>query len=216
MRKYDTVIFDLDGTLLDTLADLTASVNYALARHGFPARPAADIRRFLGNGAARLIELSLPDGLASPGFEACLADFRTHYAANMLNQTTPYQGIMPLIQRLSAENYRLAIVSNKFDAAVKGLNKIFFETYIRVAIGEAAGVLKKPAPDTIFKALHALGATADKALFIGDSEVDIRAAKNAGVTCVGVTWGFRDKAELAREGADYLIDRPAELADILA
>lgn len=215
MKKYDTVIFDLDGTLLNTLEDLTDSVNYALALHGFPCRKIEEVRRFLGNGAANLMRLSICDGLDNPNFEKCLADFRSHYSGNLQNKTAAYEGIIGLLKQLSEEGYKLAIVSNKFDKAVKGLNQAYFREYIKVAIGESENVSRKPAPDTVLKALEELGSAADKAVYVGDSEVDAQTARNSGIMFVGVTWGFRDREVLEQEGADYIIDRPEELLKII-
>jgi len=215
MKKYDTVIFDLDGTLLNTLDDLTDSVNYALKLYDFPRRRISEVRSFLGNGVGRLIELSVPNGLDNPNYEKCLADFRNHYSQNMQNKTDTYKGIMELLKQLLKENCKIAIVSNKFDTAVKRLNKTYFGEYIKVAIGESKNVSRKPAPDTVFKALEELCSTADKALYVGDSEVDVKTAKNSGITCVGVTWGFRDRTVLEQEGADYIIDSPQELLKII-
>jgi len=216
MKEYDTVIFDLDGTLLNTLEDLTDSVNFALTLYGFPCRKISEVRSFVGNGVARLMELSMPYGLNNPQYEKCLADFRNHYAANMQNKTNAYKGIMELLEQLSKEDYKIAIVSNKFDKAVKGLNQVYFREYIKVAIGESENVAKKPAPDAVFKALEELGSTADKAVYVGDSEVDVKTAENSGLLCVGVTWGFRDREVLEQKGADYIIDRPQELLKIIA
>lgn len=215
MKKYDTVIFDLDGTLLNTLEDLTDSVNFALALNGFPVRKMTDVRKFVGNGISRLIELCIPNGLNNPQFDKCLADFRSQYSKNMQNKTGAYKGIMELLAKLSKEAYKMAIVSNKFDRAVKELNLVYFGEYIKTAIGESKNVSRKPAPDTVFKALEELESSADKALYIGDSEVDVKTAQNSGITSVGVTWGFRDRDVLKQEGADYIIDKPEELLKIL-
>ena len=215
MKKYDTVIFDLDGTLLNTLEDLADSVNYALALHGFPCRRIDEVRSFVGNGVGNLMRLSVYGGLDNPHYEKCLADFRSHYSQNLQNKTAPYEGIMCLLEQLSREGYKLAIVSNKFDKAVKGLNSTYFGEYIKVAIGEAEGVSRKPAPDTVVKALKELGASADKAVYVGDSEVDIQTARNSGISFVGVTWGFRGREVLEQEGAELIIERPQELLEIL-
>lgn len=215
MKKYDTVIFDLDGTLLNTLDDLADSVNYTMSAYGFPHRTVDEVRCFVGNGVGRLIELSIPDGLKNPQYEKCLEDFRRHYAENMQNKTDAYEEIRELLEELSKEGLKLAIVSNKFDKAVKGLNQVYFGEYVKVAIGESENVKRKPAPDSVFKALEELGSTADKAVYVGDSEVDVKTAKNAGILCVGVTWGFRDREVLEQEGADYIIDRPKELLKII-
>ncbi|HNT04250.1 MAG TPA: HAD family hydrolase [Bacillota bacterium] len=216
MNKYDTVIFDLDGTLLDTLDDLADSVNYVLEACGFPPREVAEVRNFVGNGVARLVELCIPDGLNNTLYDKCLADFRSHYSMNMQNKTSAYKEIPELLEELSKKGYKLAIVSNKFDKAVKGLNQVYFAKYIKVAVGESEEIRRKPAPDTVFKALEELGSTADKAVYVGDSEVDVQTARNSGVICVGVTWGFRDREVLEQEGADYIIDSPLELLKIIS
>lgn len=215
LKKYDTVIFDLDGTLLNTLDDLTDSVNHALALFDFPCRSIAEIRSFVGNGVGRLMELSIPDGLNNPHFEQCLSDFRTHYSKNMWNKTGAYEGMMELLCQLAKEHFKMAVVSNKFDSAVKELIQDYFGEYIKVAIGESKNVSRKPAPDTVLKALEQLGSAPEKAVYVGDSEVDVKTAKNAGLVCVGVTWGFRDREVLEREGADYIIDKPDELLKVI-
>lgn len=215
MKKYDTVIFDLDGTLLNTLDDLANSVNYALKLNNFPCREMDEVRRFVGNGVGRLMKLSVPYGCSNDKYEKCLADFRKYYSANMQNKTCAYQGIMELLKELYDKNYKMAIVSNKFDEAVKELNKVYFEKYIKAAIGESENVSKKPAPDTVFKALSELGSDAKNTVYVGDSEVDVMTAKNSGVKCVGVTWGFRDIEVLEQEGADFIIDTPHELLNIV-
>ncbi|NLO99048.1 MAG: HAD family hydrolase [Clostridiaceae bacterium] len=215
MKKYDTIIFDLDGTLLNTLEDLTDSVNYALELYGYPKRSIEEIRKFLGNGVRKLIELAVPGGIDDPFYNECLEANQKHYSENMRNKTAPYNGIIELLQQLKEENYKLAVVSNKLDKAVKELVQDFFGEYIQVAIGETADISKKPAPDTVFQALQELQSSAGKAIYVGDSEVDVRTAKNAGTKCVAVTWGFRDRDVLEREGADFIIDRPIELMGII-
>lgn len=216
MKKYDTVIFDMDGTLLNTLEDLMDSVNFVLADHGFLCKKIEEIRNSVGNGVGRLMELSIPDGMGNLQYEVCLAEFCAHYSANMQNKTSAYEGITEMLEQLSNEGYKMAIVSNKFDKAVKELNQIYFGQYIKVAIGESKNVSKKPAPDTVFKALEELGSTADKAVYVGDSDVDVETAKNSGIMCVGVTWGYRDREILKQKGADHIIDRPQELLDIIS
>lgn len=215
MKKYNTVIFDLDGTLLNTLEDLMDSVNFALTINNFPKRSLDEIRKFVGNGVARLIERSIPNGTNNPEYEKCLNDFKTHYSKNMQNKTGPYDGIIELLRQLSDDGYKMAIVSNKFDAAVKELNKVLFDKYIKVAIGEGKNVPKKPAPDMVFKALSDLDSKVDETIYVGDSEVDVQTAKNSGVICVGVTWGFRDREVLEEKGAEYIINRPMELLNII-
>lgn len=200
---------------MDTLEDLTDSVNYALVLHGYPKRSMEEIRRFVGNGVGRLIALAVPGGMDDPFYNACLEANQKHYSENMRNKTAPYKGILELLKLLKKENYKLAVVSNKFDKAVKGLVQEFFGEYISVAIGETKNISRKPAPDTVFKAIEELDASLDKAVYVGDSDVDVKTAKNAGIKCVGVTWGFRDRDVLEKEGADYIIDEPMELMEII-
>jgi len=216
MKKYDTVIFDLDGTLLDTLEDLKDSVNFVLQSHGFSRKSMEEVKLSIGNGTGHLIELTIPDGRNNPQYEECLAEFRMHYSLNMQNKTAPYKGIMEILKKMSSEGYKLAIVSNKFDQAVRRLNQAYFREYITVAIGPSENVSKKPAPEMVWKALEELKSVADKALYVGDSEVDVETAENAGIMFVGVAWGYRDRVVLAAKGAVCIIDRPEELFDILA
>jgi phosphoglycolate phosphatase len=215
MKNFDTIVFDFDGTLLDTLKDLTDSVNYVLNKYGYPVRSIDEIRRFLGNGIARLLELSIPNGLSNPKFKICLEELKEYYSKNMNNKTGSYKGINELLEQLVKKGYKIGVASNKFDEALKELNKQYFGKYIKVAIGQTENRRKKPAPDIVFKVLEELNSTADKAIYVGDSEVDVNTAKNSGLICVGVTWGFRDKEVLAQEGADYIIDKPLELLEIL-
>lgn len=211
----NTVIFDLDGTLLNTLEDLADSVNYALKVHGLPERSLEEIKSFVGNGVRNLMQLSTPGGFDNPLYESCLEAFREHYSNNMNNKTRPYEGIMELLAELAGKNCKLAIVSNKFDRAVKELAREFFGEYITVAIGESGGLRKKPEPDCVFAALKELSAEACEAIYIGDSEVDVRTARNAGMPCIGVTWGFRSKEQLEASGADHIIDSPRKLLQLL-
>lgn len=215
MQKLDTIIFDLDGTLLDTLDDLADSVNYAMELYHFPLRTTSEVRSFVGNGVGRLIELAIPGGKQNADYDKCLAEFRRHYAENMQNKTRPYDGIMELLQTLSEKGCLMAIVSNKFDAAVKGLCRTFFGNYVKIAIGESGGVSKKPAPDTVFEALRQLGSSPDRAVYVGDSDVDADTANNAGIPFVGVTWGFRDQDILEQKGARHIIHHPNALLDVL-
>ena len=193
MYPYDTVIFDLDGTLLNTLQDLADSTNYALALQGMPARTLEEVRRFVGNGVGRL----------------------THYTLNMEHKTAPYPGVLPLLDRLGQAGIRTAVVSNKFDSAVKGLCHAYFGARIPVAIGESQGVARKPAPDTVFRALEELGAGTGRAVYVGDSDVDIQTAANAGLPCLSVSWGFRDAEFLTAHGAQRIVDTPQALEALL-
>ena len=210
---YNTYIFDLDGTLLDTLTDLAASCNYALRTHGMPEHSIDDVRRFVGNGVRKLMERAVPDGEVNPDFEATFATFREHYMQHSLDTTKPYPGIEDVLTELKARGCRLAVVSNKMMAATVELCKHFFPDTIEVAIGEkeAEGIRKKPAPDTVFAALKRLGVSGDNAVYVGDSDVDLATARNSNLPCISVLWGFRDRDFLLDHGATTLITSPKEL-----
>ena len=211
MHKYKTYIFDLDGTLLSTLADLAASTNYALRTHHMPERSLDEVRRFVGNGVKKLMERTIPDGLNNPLFEETFATFRQHYMQHNLDTTQPYPGIMQLLEQLKAEGKNIAVVSNKFYAATRELCRHFFGDLVPVAIGEREDIRKKPAPDTVIEALRELGVDKEGAVYIGDSDVDIMTAKNSGMPCVSVLWGFRDKEFLLEHGATTLISQPEDM-----
>ena len=210
---YNTYIFDLDGTLLDTLTDLAASCNYALRTHGMPEHSIDDVRRFVGNGVRKLMERAIPDGEANPDFEATFATFREYYMQHSLDTTKPYPGIEDALTELKARGCRLAVVSNKMMAATVELCRHFFPDTIEVAIGEneAEGIRKKPAPDTVFAALKRLGVSGDNAVYVGDSDVDLATAHNSNLPCISVLWGFRDRDFLLDHGATTLITSPKEL-----
>ena len=211
MHKYKTYIFDLDGTLLSTLADLAASTNYALRTHHMPERSLDEVRRFVGNGVKKLMERAIPDGLNNPLFEETFATFRQHYMQHNLDTTQPYPGIMQLLEQLKAEGKNIAVVSNKFYAATRELCRHFFGDLVPVAIGEREDIRKKPAPDTVIEALRELGVDKEGAVYIGDSDVDIMTAKNSSMPCVSVLWGFRDKEFLLEHGATTLISQPEDM-----
>lgn len=223
MKKYSIYVFDLDGTLLDTLGDLAASVNYALRTHGMPEHSIEDVRCFVGNGVRKLMERAVPEGADNPQFEAAFATFRAYYMEHVQDTTRPYEGIPETLAALKAQGCRLAVVSNKMRKATEELCRHFFPDTIEVAIGEdeAAGIRKKPAPDTVFAALEALdslgnprlslGSPRASAVYVGDSDVDIQTAHNAGIPCISVLWGFRDKDFLLQHGAKTLISAPSEL-----
>ena len=210
---YEAYIFDLDGTLLDTLGDLAASVNYALRTHGMPEHTIDDVRRFVGNGVRKLMERAVPDGASNPDFESTFATFRQHYMAHSLDTTKPYDGIPETLEALKAKGCHLAVVSNKMMAATQELCRHFFPDTIEVAIGEneAEGIRKKPAPDTVIAALRQLGVGQEGAVYVGDSDVDIETARNSGLPCISVLWGFRDRDFLLQHGAETFISAPSEL-----
>ena len=213
MNTYKTYIFDLDGTLLDTLNDLHASCNYALRTHGMPERSLEEVRQFVGNGVKKLMERVIPDGLENPLFEETLQTFRQHYLLHNLDTTLPYPGIMEMLQQLKAQGKRIAVVSNKFYAATQDLCKHFFGDTIQVAIGEREDIKKKPAPDTVLEALRQLQVTRQDAVYVGDSEVDVETARNSGIPCISVLWGFRSKSFLLSHGATTFIETPNELTN---
>ena len=203
MKRYSTFIFDLDGTLLDTLADLAASVNYALGSCGLPQHTTDDVRRFVGNGVRVLMERAVPQGAQNPLFDTAFATFRQHYLDHSLDTTRPYDGIPQLLAELRQRGCRLAVVSNKFYAATQELCRHFFPDTISVAIGEheAEGIRKKPAPDTVVEALRQLGVGSEGAVYVGDSDVDVLTARNSGLPCISVLWGFRSRDFLIQHGA---------------
>ena len=210
---YEIYIFDLDGTLLDTLQDLAASVNYALRQHHMPEHSIDDVRRFVGNGVRRLMERAIPEGAANPAFEAAFATFRKYYMEHSLDTTRPYDGIPELIHELKKRGCQMAVVSNKMMAATQELVHHFFPE-IEVAIGEdeAAGIRKKPAPDTVFVALKQLGE--GSAVYVGDSDVDLATARNSGLPCISVLWGFRDREFLLAHGATTFVEQPLDILSI--
>lgn len=207
----DNFIFDLDGTLLNTLNDLAASTNYALRSAGMPEHSVEDVRQFVGNGVKKLMERAIPDGLNNPKFDDTYATFRKHYLVHSLDTTKPYDGIPEVLAELKRRGKKLAIVSNKFYAATQELAKHFFPETIQVAIGERENIRKKPAPDTVLEAMRQLGIGKEGTVYIGDSDVDIDTAKNVGIPCISVLWGFRDRDFLIEHGATHLISKPEEL-----
>jgi len=208
---YKTYIFDLDGTLLSTLNDLAMSCNFALRTSGMPERTVEEIRQFVGNGVRKLMERAVPGGTANAMFDAAYSAFRRHYMEHGLDTTVPYPGVTEMLHRLKAEGKKLAVVSNKFDMATKQLCRHFFGDCIDVAIGEREGIRKKPAPDTVEEALRQLGSSVADAVYIGDSDVDIQTARNCGMPCISVLWGFRDKEFLSRNGATTFVACPREI-----
>ncbi len=221
---YTTIVFDLDGTLLDTLDDLTAAVNFALAKNGCAERTREEVRGFVGNGIVKLMERAIglsaenaPDSIAKNAkgadFSVIFEDFKTYYKENCSVYTKPYEGIMELLSALKNRGLKLALLSNKADYAVKILAKEYFGDLFLEAIGEneAAGIRKKPAPDSLFAVLERLGAEKKTTVYVGDSEVDIQTAKNAGVDCISVTWGFKNKAFLVENGGEIFVDLPMEI-----
>lgn len=209
--KYDTILFDLDGTLLNTLDDLTDSINAVMGQEGYQQRAKEEVREFIGDGAKTLMERSLPPGTSEKEIQRCLTLFREGYLKNMRNQTKPYEGLPEVLKRIREQGIKIGVVSNKPDEETKEICRHYFKADVGVAIGDHATRNRKPAPDNVFEALKQLGSCKDKTLFIGDSNVDVITAKNAGLACVGVTWGYRSRETLLEAGADYIIDEPEAL-----
>lgn len=203
--KYFLIIFDLDGTILDTSEDLNCSLNHVLRKYALPERSVADTKRFLGNGIRRLVELGAGESVPPEMLDAMVADFKTHYKLHCMDKTRPFEGIPALIQVLRDDGVKTAVVSNKADFAVQELVDRFFPGLFDFAVGEREGVRRKPAPDTVNEALRAFSVPRESAVYIGDSEVDIDTAKNAGLPCISVSWGFRNEAELQTAGAERIV-----------
>jgi len=212
---YTSVLFDLDGTLLDTLGDLTAAMNRTLTRHGLPERTRQQMRAALGNGARRLMELSIPAGTDGALFETLLAEYNADYSAHCRIETAPYPGVDALLLKLHAQGRKLAIVSNKPDEAVRALRAEFFADTVPIAVGEKQGIRRKPAPDTLLAAMAQLGAERTSTVYVGDSEVDIATARAANLPCISVLWGFRDRDVLEQAGAQHFAADIAQLQALL-
>lgn len=214
-RKITTIIFDLDGTLLDTLEDLKNATNYALRQCGMPERTLGEIRQFVGNGVRNLMLRAVPQGGENPEFERAFASFKEYYGAHCNDVTRAYDGIPELLQELKDRGYAMAIVSNKIDSAVQDLNSRYFPQ-VDIAIGDRENLRRKPAPDSVLLALEKLGRAREEAVYVGDSDVDLATAKNAGLVCISVLWGFRDREFLAECGATTFVEKPMEIMDVLA
>lgn len=215
MKKYNTIIFDLDGTLLNTLEDLKDSVNYALESAGMPVCSLEKVRKSVGNGVRRLMELVVPEGLENPRFEEVFDTFRSHYGRHCNDKTELYPHIMELLKELKEKGYRMAIVSNKYYDGVQELKRLYFSEFIPVAIGEREGIRKKPAPDTVLAALEELGSSIEESVYVGDSEVDIATAANTGMDCIAVAWGFRTREEQEKAGGRVFADDPLDILNLV-
>lgn len=228
MKNYKTIVFDLDGTLLNTLTDLMNATNYSLRKNGYPERTRDEVRRFVGNGVRNLMIQAMPDSLCpsaeetgtpfgtiadQEAFDQAFADFKAYYAQHQLDNTAPYEGISEAIATLRASGYKMAIVSNKLDEAVKNLNDRFFG--LDVAVGDQDGLPRKPNPDMVYLAMKELQADPESTVYVGDSEVDLVTAQNAGLNCISVTWGFRSVSTLKEAGATVLAADTKELLEVL-
>lgn len=214
--RVKAVIWDLDGTLLNTLDDLAASTNAALTQNGLPVRTTDEVRRFVGNGVHKLIERAMPElGEGHPQFQAVLDSFVAHYGAHSKDHTAPYEGIVGVLDTLAAQGVKLAIVSNKIDFAVKALSRDYFGERMLSSVGDDPSRRKKPAPDSVLEAMRQMGVTAQESVYVGDSDVDVITARNAGIPCIAVTWGFRSEESLVEAGARYVARRPEEILAIV-
>lgn len=214
-KQYKLVIFDLDGTLLNTLDDLADSVNFVLAERGYQQRTTEEVRSFVGNGIKKLIERAAPSQADKAVIEDMFIAFRQHYSQHCMDKTRPYDGITELLRQLRDSGIMTAIVSNKADSAVQQLGKHYFDGLLNFAIGERAGLSRKPEPDMINMVLCELDTAKEDVLYVGDSDVDIITARNAGLESVLVTWGFRDVEQLHAAGAQVLVDTADELQRII-
>lgn len=213
--KYMIAIFDLDGTILNTLEDLADSTNYALKTCGYPERTMDEVRQFVGNGIRKLMERAVPEGTPVEEIDRVHETFTAHYKVHCADKTRPYDGIMELLQNLKKDGCKLAVVSNKADYGVQELCKQYFDGVFDFAVGEREGIRKKPAPDSVNEVLKTLECSRDRAVYIGDSDVDIQTAANAQMDHIIVEWGFRDVPFLIAKGAKVLVEKPEEILEIV-
>ena len=213
--RFDTVIFDLDGTLLNTLEDLADCVNHTMKVFGYPERTIDEVRRFVGNGIGMLVKRAVPDYVDDEQYQTVFDEFKKYYTDNCQIKTKPYDGIVKLINELHQRGIKIAIVTNKNQMAVNELNKKYFNGIINVAVGDNGVRERKPSPEPVKEALKLLNSKAENTIYVGDSEVDVATAKNAGLFGVYVTWGFRDKEQLVAAGGGNYIDKPEELLTYL-
>jgi phosphoglycolate phosphatase len=216
MNNKKCVVFDLDGTLLDTLVDLKNSVNFVLRGNGFSERSLEEIRAFVGNGIENLMRRALPSDISEDVFQKCFGDFKAYYKVHSEDFTKEYDGISEVLKKLKANGFYLAVVSNKADFAVSTLCEKFFPNIFDYAFGEREGVRRKPYPDSLNEIIKKLGVKKEDAYYVGDSEVDIKTAHNAAVKCIACTWGFRERNVLEAEAPEYIINSPTEILEILA
>lgn len=210
-----TVIFDLDGTLLYSLEDLKDSVNFVMKKHGFREYTIDEVREAIGNGVRLLMERILPKDIDKNLFEECLSEFKENYSKNMYNKTKPYDGILDMLKALREEGYKIAVLSNKFDSAVKELSNKYFGELVDLAVGQKEGVKEKPSPLGIQEIAKELDTDIKACIMVGDSEVDIQTANNAGIDCISVTWGYKNIDFLYDNGATKLVYVPEDILELL-
>ena len=212
---YKLAIFDLDGTLLDTLRDLASAVNFALRKFSFPERTVDEVRSFIGNGVVKLMERSTPDGTDSDTQQRCLDTFRKYYLQHMADTTAPYAQVTDLLSDLRKNGIKIAVVSNKLHPAVEDLCESYFPGLIDKAVGVSVEEERKPSPINVIRTMELFEADTDSCIYIGDSEVDVQTAHNAGIRCIGVTWGFRDKECLMAHGCEFIADSTDQVKEII-
>lgn len=217
MMKYKAVIFDMDGTLLNTIEDLTDSVNYIMGKYDFPVRTVDEVRHFVGNGAEKLMEKVVPNAHENPLFDKVLEDYKAYYFDHCNIKTGPYKHILELLKALSEDGFKIAIVSNKSMSAVCELKDLYFKDYVQAAVGVTKELRRKPFPDECFEAMRLLGVSKEDCIYVGDSEVDYKTAVNTGLTCISCLWGFRTKEELIAAGAkdNIYVNDPMEVLEIV-
>lgn len=213
MKEYENYIFDLDGTLLNTLTDLTRCCNHALAASGFPVHKEEEVRGMVGNGIGKLIERAMPEDRLSTCYDRVLTDFRDYYLLHGLDNTLPYDGICDMLRELKRRGKKIAVVSNKIQEAASMLCDKIFGDLVDVVVGESKGIRSKPMPDMVIKAMQTIGAQNENSVYIGDSDVDIQTARNSSLPCISVLWGFKSRQQLIDSGATTLIEKPSELLD---
>ena len=215
VKKYDAILFDLDGTLLDSLEDMKDSVNHVMREFGFPEHTTEEIRTFVGNGIRRLIERSVPEDTDPRTCEAALKVYRSYYNDHCMIKTKPYDGVPELLAALKKEGFAMAIVSNKNEEAVEEMREHYFGDLIPLAFGQSDAVPKKPDPSMVYAAADRLGIPKERCIYVGDSEVDIETAKNAGIDCITCLWGFREKEFLLAEGARVLAEAAEDILRVV-
>lgn len=213
--KYELIVFDMDGTILDTLVDLKNCMNYVLKKHNMPTRTLEEIRSFVGNGIRTLIERATPPGTSPETLDAIHKDYMAYYKIHCADDTKPYDGILELLSALKNQGYKTAVVSNKANAAVQDLCVQYFDGLFDLAIGERPEIAKKPAPDMVELALSQMNISKEKAVYIGDSDVDVATAHNSGLNIIAVEWGFRDRDVLKAQGAEIIVSSPMEILDYI-
>lgn len=215
MKKHTTVLFDFDGTLLYTVKDLADAVNYALEKHAYPTHSVKTIQGFVGNGVATLVARAIPGGTENPDYAAALAQFKAFYALHSMDNTAPYEGIQEMLTELKAQGRKMAIVTNKYQVAAEELRRRFFDDTVPLIVGDLEGRERKPAPDAAYLAMELLDAKKEDCVYVGDTEVDMQTAANAGIDFVACAWGYRTRRQLEELGIPLIADTPAELVGMI-